>query len=425
MDTFYRQVAGNTGYALKIWDRSYAMLGVPMDGSQPMKFKGGCPFASRPDSVVVYLDYNVAAGDSAMIMFYLSNGDSTVVSNNYFITGNSGGSFVRKAFPVSYLNNLMPDSMAMGFIDFNIMSQTMPDLSASFMTIDDISFVPPAAPICNNDLEEWVEFTCPSPDGWYYSKSILIDPADLPGSRRILQDIYSPPSDFSLEVRSIPRFSTYFKGEISTSPNKDVYPSRHGFAVSRRYNFFNGYYKCFPANGDTSRIAIAVYKNGEMAGSAFKDIPDTVAEFMPFDLRINYINDSIIPDSTVIDIISAGKPARGFTILYVDKLSFDALWDSLPAIVVSAPVIDSRGEVLIYPNPGNDLLTIAATGFTSQKMAVEIYDLAGRMIYGRENIPVTNEKALFEINTSAMESGVFIIHISSGAEHRVMKWVKL
>ncbi len=72
---------------------------------------------------------------------------------------------------------------------------------------------------------------------------------------------------------------------------------------------------------------------------------------------------------------------------------------------------------IAYPNPGKDVLNIR-TGLKDAR--VEVYDMNGRMVYGRE---ITD--TITAINTSAWPSGSYVWKvIVEGKESEVGKWIK-
>jgi len=58
---------------------------------------------------------------------------------------------------------------------------------------------------------------------------------------------------------------------------------------------------------------------------------------------------------------------------------------------------------LVYPNPVNDVLKIAANEITK----VEIFSITGTKVYSE----ITGQTSRFEINTSGLVSGTYILKV--------------
>ena len=74
-------------------------------------------------------------------------------------------------------------------------------------------------------------------------------------------------------------------------------------------------------------------------------------------------------------------------------------------------------EITLYPNPGNNTLNICTT---LQDARVEVYDMSGRMVYGRE---ITEN--VTSINAEGWPSGSYVWRVvANGKEAESGKWIK-
>jgi hypothetical protein len=68
-----------------------------------------------------------------------------------------------------------------------------------------------------------------------------------------------------------------------------------------------------------------------------------------------------------------------------------------------------NGAVSIYPNPASDMVTVSFAGAPDTK--ISIYDAIGKLVY-ETNVKAGQEEV--QINTSAFESGIYMLQLSNG-----------
>ncbi len=424
-DSTFERVQGYSGnYALKLTETNFAMMGFPGDGSQGAipKFYGGCPFNQRPDSVIFYLDYYLNPEDTAMFMVHLRNTDTIISAKFNFITGNSGGTFQRFAFPIEYLSGENPDTLAVGVTTFNPFSAIPNDHSQNYMTIDDISFYPPAANNCNIGFEDWVTFPYDNLKKWHYPKSIHIDPDNIENSQRVLKTEGYEGQGSAVELRSIPFLAFWASSDISNSPNKDMFGGNiHGTPVSRRYRHLNGYYKYQAVPDDSLMIDVNMFKNTLSVGQGMLITANTDTGFLPLDILINYTDGNVIPDSVIINIKSNnfGLPA-GPSVLIIDRLGFDGLW----GIVTDTTGIETHGyinsELNIYPNPAKNNFTVELHSSKKENISAEFVDINGRVLL---RIPFPQGQTRITIDGSSFEPGFYLVRALTDEKILVRKVV--
>ncbi len=411
------RVAGYTGnYALKIAAGQFALLGVMFDNNggdetnTGPKFLGGCPFSARPDSITFFINYFIDTPDTALMIVQLRNGDSIIVKDFNIITGNSNGEFIRMAFPLNYQSSLMPDTLVVGFVSFNPNSHpTELGNPLNFIIVDDISFTPSSPPVCNGDFESWFDYPYDNLLEWYYLHSVFIDENDIAGSQKVLKTINNPPDDYAAELRNVAADGLVFSPGLSTSPSNDLPgPTHHGFSISRRYQYFNGYVKFFPDNNDTLLLQAFFYKNGLDVGEAFFLQYDTIDEFTPFDIRINYGDENVIPDSASIYLRMYSGNGSGMSTAYFDKFSFDGLWATLADIVVSTPSGEEEVEINIYPNPAKNNFTVELSDKLSSSAFAQLLDINGRLIKHLA-FPERQNKISFDV--TELNAGIYLINV--------------
>ena len=97
--------------------------------------------------------------------------------------------------------------------------------------------------------------------------------------------------------------------------------------------------------------------------------------------------------------------------------------DKLEEVIQNTNPIHEQ-EILIYPNPFKDQVTIKSSLISEEPMYLSIYDLMGRLIYN-EKLYLDEEPYLFEWHkTSHSLEGIFLFQIKSGDKISIQKIVK-
>jgi len=392
----FARVAGRTGSALRLNGLNVALLGVIGEG-----IFGGQAFQFRPDSASCYLNYNVESGDSGFFGIFLFKGDSIITQNFFPILGNSGGQFQKLTFPLSYSSALMPDSLAVAFATSNIIDENKPfaEHPNNFMVIDDISFAPSSAPaVLNGNFEQWYDMRIEQPLGWYYPAIIYLDTAV--SQPFISQVLVNAPDDFGVEVSNV-----NYKGAIMSldfsNYQKIFSDGKHGTPVHARYQALNGYYRFFPQNGDTMELDVAMFSNGVIVGSGTLRETDSVPTFTPFEIPINYMAGSVIPDTVAIGLRPSTRNTNGLSRVAIDKLSFDGFVD---VEEINVPTPKPADGITLFPNPTSASITIQLENGTYGML--QIFNLAGKLVYSSE---FKGNK--IEVATTDFSKGLYIVRI--------------
>lgn len=77
----------------------------------------------------------------------------------------------------------------------------------------------------------------------------------------------------------------------------------------------------------------------------------------------------------------------------------------------------------VYPNPSNDKIYIDYSAKTENKVSIEITDLTGRVISTTNKGTVTAGDHTFDMNTSTLPNGVYLLNIRSNESNSVKKIV--
>lgn len=83
-----------------------------------------------------------------------------------------------------------------------------------------------------------------------------------------------------------------------------------------------------------------------------------------------------------------------------------------------------KGDMIIWPNPLNDILTISYPGFAEGKTIITITDGLGKIIFSK-NIPQTINSERYQINFETVPYGIYFITIQSKRECITKKVFKI
>jgi photosystem II stability/assembly factor-like uncharacterized protein len=401
----FERVTGHSGnYALKINNGSVGVLGfINTSGNNP--FVAGVPFHARPDSLIVYMNYNLITNDTGVVMLHLYDQANNDISTQFYkVAGNSGGLFKRMAFPVIYNSALTPDSIVVGFY-CGVPEQSFPH-PGDFMIIDDLSTVPNTQTIYNGNLENWFAYPHNTLLGWsYYGKHVMVSPANINVPSVVSQQYFSQPSDYAVQLTNRPLFGGWLMGEINNTDG-NIGSKYGGFAVSARHLTLNGYYKWYPAAGDSMVIDIQMMKNGQGIGYAQFIQGDTVDVFTPFSLNINYDNNNDVPDTAILTIRACLIECKGASTLVLDKLSFDG-FTGIEGEEYNQPLISVDGTKL-YPNPANGSVVVELNQPASGKVNVMLVNLNGIKLAG-VIMSEGEQKALLDV--ANIPAGFYVVQV--------------
>ena len=181
-----------------------------------------------------------------------------------------------------------------------------------------------------------------------------------------------------------------------------------GQPFTDRPSTFRGWYKYFPANGDSAGIAALLTRwdaaNGrrDTLGIAAIVLYDTVASYTEYALPFLYASLTVPPDSLTLALVASqggnnfiGQPG---STLYADDLSFDyALASPDPVAAIGR----------ISPNPITDgRLQVSLMGGQAR---MRVVDLLGRVRYTADLRGRTHTVALTDL-----EPGIYLVELTHG-----------
>jgi photosystem II stability/assembly factor-like uncharacterized protein len=89
----------------------------------------------------------------------------------------------------------------------------------------------------------------------------------------------------------------------------------------------------------------------------------------------------------------------------------------LSAVVLGSEEIAFNSQVVIYPNPASDVVTISMP-VSSEKISVKVYDQLGRQLIRKD---FSEEKTLVQLSTEAFPQGLYYLKITQGSSQTTQK----
>lgn len=401
-----------------LYQTSY-LVDVISTASSIGQIRGGTPFTARPDSLIIYLNYDISAGDTGYVMFGFRSGGNITTIDRFPIAGSTGGNFVRSSFPISYQTADIPDSALLGITN----SYPYGGVSSSTSTIsfDNISFAGTSQNLPNADFENWVNDTVILPQSWPLQQFSHGNGWPIPYKRTT--DSYS--GRYALEIDND---TAYQSDGITVDAGRIIQNIiKPGFPLFHKPSSLNGYFKYFPDGNDSLVIQyFGFYHDSIISFQQF--ICDTlVSRFTPFVIPIGYVNGAI-PDSAGLSISSTGRHLHGNTRLIIDDLSFDGFispfYDSVQIISQITEVGKHPLSVRVFPNPSSSVLHLELNDVSEESIEVNVADMDGRTL---KRLTQATSAGInnFGLDVSSLPAGMYVLCVKGSQMLSSVRFVKL
>jgi PKD repeat protein len=93
------------------------------------------------------------------------------------------------------------------------------------------------------------------------------------------------------------------------------------------------------------------------------------------------------------------------------------------SITVGIDEIQNVAEVKMYPNPVNDIATVNVTLAENAQIAVNIFDITGKLVNTVYNDQMNAGLNTLSINVSELPAGIYFTSVTSGKYNKTMKMV--
>jgi len=265
-----------------------------------------------------------------------------------------------------------------------------------------------AQTIPNGDFENW---TGGNPNSWatYNDLAALIGITSPPVTQQ------SPAPSGNSYLKAVARYSilagTNLPGlALLGNANPITGTGSNGVPFTQTPLFFSGVFKHETVSPNDSMLIVCqltkwdpITNTQTIVGAAFEyNFGTTVSNWTNFSLPIQY-QSADTPDSLSIIIASIGEDGAAVS---VDNLAF-----STTGIGVSNIQLTEK-SITMFPNPASSqtLLDLSAIEDQfAQGVKIEVIDLTGRTVETHLNV----RNRFFQLNTSNLESGKYLVRISN------------
>lgn len=179
---------------------------------------------------------------------------------------------------------------------------------------------------------------------------------------------------------------------------------------------FEGYVRSYPVNGDSSAAILLLSKWNTTTKKrdtiAYNRIVfhGTIDAYQKFDESVNYLDNTTMPDSITVLLLSCAGYNATFMLGSVGQVGSQALFDdvTLTDIAGNEYLLMPEFSVKLSPVPVADQLTVTLSG-TLEEGKIDIYTTQGQMLI---NQPLNNLRNTLSV--SALKNGVYYYKVSDG-----------
>ena len=220
---------------------------------------------------------------------------------------------------------------------------------------------------------------------------------------------FNTPDDYAAEINNVPWAGMPVLEGVLAIHNGILDNKAGGFPVRGKHMTLNGYYKYFPAPGDTMRMDITMLKGITSVGYGSLFQGDSVPDFTPFSIPIMY-TDPQIPDSADISISCSNDKnhAQPGTRLVINKLSFDGFVSGVQTTKVDLLQLDG---MKVYPNPARDYLIIENLFNINKESSLSLLSITGQVLR-QINLPAGQRIAQMEVGD--LSPGFYVLIMKKG-----------
>jgi hypothetical protein len=358
---------------------------------------GGIPFTQRPDSVSGYAKYDIQVGDTAfMAVLFKKFGAPLGICSLAFVGSNNTYQYF--SAPVNWFVPIIsPDSLVAGFISSSFDNTP---IAGSTITFDDIAFVGVGASFPNGGFEDWTEIGADEPDDWTTTNLLTTSV----GGAGVTKSTDSHTGSFAAQLESVISFNGDSICLLTNGTLDGEEGPTGGMPVFEFPKLVSGYYKYSPVGMDTALAGLWLYHYNAGTGIT-ETLQETViplppaSEYTYFELPVLYYD---IPVPDTINIAFAPSNYEGGYIGLGSTLLVDDLEITYQPFITT---IDEKQDPQpnLYPNPAYSQININIEGWLNQKIAVEVSDIRGKIIYR------TQERA-----TASSDISIDVQHLDPG-----------
>ncbi len=421
------KMAGASGQAVKLQTTARTVATGVIDtvaaymantSFMPLSGKGGAAYAQTnqpPSHLEVRYMCGVASFDTAFILvIFKKNGTPTSLTE--IRLWGSMGTWKDSSFAIN--PPVLYDSVIIAAVSTNIITNIYKN-PASWLAIDNMVFITSSTPqaIAGGSFDAYVT-PSPSlikPTGWAENGNGFAYDGDS-------QNTTAQHNAYALElVTEATGGSGGGTGPAAMSVSSGYFTSRNGSGGGLAYTYtgadtLSGYYKYTAVGTDTGFVTVTLQQTGGIDVPGF---PKTVAlpsasSYTQF--KVGWGTSAQPPATMRIDFTSScsGTPGAGST-LVVDNLSLKS--QSTSSVNNVNFVSDN---LIVFPNPANDVLNIMFNTMPSSNVTVRIYDLAGKTLLQKE----FSSNSTLHVPVAQLPTGMYFYEVTADGTTSRNKFIK-
>ncbi len=364
------------------------------------------PYTDKPDSLTGFAKYNILTDDTAFVIVLFYSGGSIMGSGSGIFLGTQLG-YTEFKYKISYLP-ATPDTLRAYILSSNFNGTQYP---GSCLYVDGLEFIGSGiAPFPNGDFENWTSVSTEEPDDWVTINSFIFQTGDTSATKTT--DAYD--GTYALKLRNVVFYDDTL-GFITNGWMGENGPEG-GKPVSQNPEKLTGYYKYFPDGIDTGFAYIASYRYDTgldstilLDSNMFKLAPASTYTYFEVPLTYNSwpyadtVNISFSSGNMINDTNYVGLNS----VLYIDALG-------ITYYPVSVKENNSVKDVIIYPNPAKNIVSVELNPKYKGNIKVQLFDLQGRKVIDKN---YTANKKVLKLDVSELHNGLYFYNIKASSEN--------
>jgi hypothetical protein len=347
-------------------DTMFGGLFIGTPGNQTIN--GGMPFTGQPDSVSVYVKYDIKPLDTAYILIGFKKAGVIVGMAMRSFHGTQA-SYKRMSMPTNL--SVIPDSLVALISCSNL---DYPKIPGSTLTLDSITFIGSTQQIPNPSFENWTPFETEEPDSW---NTLNYGKTSIPSATK---SISSYSGSYALRLETITTTWGDTTGYVTNGKLGPGGPAG-GMQVFGNPSKITGYYKYIPVGNDTALGAAFTFRNSVM-------IENRMIAFTPkttytyFEIPFSY---SAWPYIDTLDLFFSSSNMQANAFMGLGSVLFI---DSLNVLYLPTGLADEGNSIQfsVYPNPFSSTALISFPDIHGEVYDFLLFDMLGNVVMRKEAV---------------------------------------
>ncbi len=304
---------------------------------------GGQTYQDRPDSLVGRYRYNIAAGDTGIILMSFRHDTTENAAIMHQITG-SQASYLRFSVPISWNDTLNPDSLIFAAASSNAISE-IGITPGSELFLDELRLIASngdtLSELFNQSFENWISDTTLLPELWssssedFYAKELAA----------VKRSDSSQNGQYSAVLET-----SFYDGDtiLGIVANYDFRSQHGGSPYDKLTDTLTGYYQYSTSGNDSGFVYIRVFNQTDTIEIGTNLEP--ASSFTYFEIPISMLS---VPDTIQVAFVSSADDQ--FTTdgsrFWIDNLKFKSCQVPDTPSVITGPnqfCSVSGSELLLY-----------------------------------------------------------------------------